>query len=44
LRLRPPEFALGTPGFQFIALKNLQNLRICHARMLLAFWACGVLG
>jgi hypothetical protein len=32
------------PNLPSITLKILQNLRIGYARMLLAFWACGVLG
>ena len=32
------------PKRRFIALKNLQNSRVCHVLMLLAFAAAGVLG
>ncbi|KRR21740.1 hypothetical protein CQ13_06740 [Bradyrhizobium retamae] len=32
------------PGLAFIALKNMQNLRICHASMPLAFGRWPVLG
>jgi hypothetical protein len=43
LQWRFRETADGTAELPSITLKSLQNLRIGHALMLLAFWACHVL-